>query len=211
IPAPPIADRDLELEAGVAAGELLSGGDADLQPYGEIAALADEPEPHPLLVQLLELALERLDEQAHQTPHLVRGPSPVLAREGEERERLDVAPRALLDAHAHGLEPRAVPGRTRQSARGRPAAVAVHGDRDVPRYGLCGGGVHQTCMTSFSFAASSASMSAMCLSVSFCTSVSARRSSSRSEEHTSELQSLRHLVCRLLLEKKNKLDKDTGL
>src|SRR5205814_10477431 len=28
---------------------------------------------------------------------------------------------------------------------------------------------------------------------------------SRSEEHTSELQSLRHLVCRLLLEKKNEL------
>src|SRR5262245_66216524 len=31
---------------------------------------------------------------------------------------------------------------------------------------------------------------------------------SRSEEHTSELQSLRHLVCRLLLEKKNKKQKD---
>src|SRR5262245_63885295 len=31
-----------------------------------------------------------------------------------------------------------------------------------------------------------------------------RRSSIRSEEHTSELQSLRHLVCRLLLEKKKK-------
>src|SRR5262245_64822273 len=31
--------------------------------------------------------------------------------------------------------------------------------------------------------------------------------SSRSEEHTSELQSLRHLVCRLLLEKKtNQID-----
>src|SRR5205814_4000459 len=30
------------------------------------------------------------------------------------------------------------------------------------------------------------------------------RPSDRSEEHTSELQSLRHLVCRLLLEKKNK-------
>src|SRR5262245_62441886 len=28
----------------------------------------------------------------------------------------------------------------------------------------------------------------------------------RSEEHTSELQSLRHLVCRLLLEKKKQLD-----
>src|SRR5438045_7733171 len=33
------------------------------------------------------------------------------------------------------------------------------------------------------------------------------RASARSEEHTSELQSLRHLVCRLLLEKKKKKDK----
>src|SRR2546422_5773244 len=32
----------------------------------------------------------------------------------------------------------------------------------------------------------------------------ARRCSSRSEEHTSELQSRLHLVCRLLLEKKKK-------
>src|SRR5438045_5406253 len=32
-------------------------------------------------------------------------------------------------------------------------------------------------------------------------------SEDRSEEHTSELQSLRHLVCRLLLEKKKKMVK----
>src|SRR5438045_4410276 len=31
----------------------------------------------------------------------------------------------------------------------------------------------------------------------------------RSEEHTSELQSLRHLVCRLLLEKKKNINKET--
>src|SRR5258705_1491859 len=30
----------------------------------------------------------------------------------------------------------------------------------------------------------------------------------RSEEHTSELQSLRHLVCRLLLEKKKKMNEN---
>src|SRR5262245_65213376 len=36
------------------------------------------------------------------------------------------------------------------------------------------------------------------------TAFSARAISHRSEEHTSELQSLRHLVCRLLLEKKKK-------
>src|SRR5438045_5167918 len=34
-------------------------------------------------------------------------------------------------------------------------------------------------------------------------------SAARSEEHTSELQSLRHLVCRLLLEKKKKKQKNT--
>src|ERR1039458_3256681 len=33
----------------------------------------------------------------------------------------------------------------------------------------------------------------------------------RSEEHTSELQSLRHLVCRLLLEKKNLMDSLTAV
>src|SRR5947199_4749694 len=33
----------------------------------------------------------------------------------------------------------------------------------------------------------------------------------RSEEHTSELQSLRHLVCRLLLEKKKKQNTNTQI
>src|SRR5947199_3491980 len=33
----------------------------------------------------------------------------------------------------------------------------------------------------------------------------------RSEEHTSELQSLRHLVCRLLLEKKKKKKNDKNI
>src|SRR5437899_10088616 len=40
--------------------------------------------------------------------------------------------------------------------------------------------------------------------VSISTSGNSARITSRSEEHTSELQSLRHLVCRLLLEKKKK-------
>src|SRR5258705_7919309 len=41
-------------------------------------------------------------------------------------------------------------------------------------------------------------------SVSLCLSSNTSDISRRSEEHTSELQSLRHLVCRLLLEKKKK-------
>src|SRR5262245_63092477 len=39
--------------------------------------------------------------------------------------------------------------------------------------------------------------------------IDVRTRSQRSEEHTSELQSLRHLVCRLLLEKKKKKNKVT--
>src|SRR5262245_62856660 len=41
-----------------------------------------------------------------------------------------------------------------------------------------------------------------------CTSSSSNHGHIRSEEHTSELQSLRHLVCRLLLEKQNSNRRD---
>src|SRR2546429_4112821 len=46
------------------------------------------------------------------------------------------------------------------------------------------------------------------LSTSRCRDKSTILSSARSEEHTSELQSRLHLVCRLLLEKKKKKDKE---
>src|SRR2546426_1989080 len=44
-----------------------------------------------------------------------------------------------------------------------------------------------------------------------CRSASARWHGTRSEEHTSELQSPCNLVCRLLLEKKNELDERADL
>src|SRR5687767_15329785 len=43
------------------------------------------------------------------------------------------------------------------------------------------------------------------------TSISIASGAQRSEEHTSELQSLAYLVCRLLLEKKNAIDILTSL
>src|SRR5205814_6446129 len=48
-------------------------------------------------------------------------------------------------------------------------------------------------------------MTAPCLTAPCSLSFLPRPRLPRSEEHTSELQSLRHLVCRLLLEKKKKL------
>src|SRR5437899_10171880 len=43
-----------------------------------------------------------------------------------------------------------------------------------------------------------------------CTCAMANDDPNRSEEHTSELQSLRHLVCRLLLEKKKTKRREQG-
>src|SRR5262245_64559986 len=57
------------------------------------------------------------------------------------------------------------------------------------------------CACSRSRAASSDCIRLRC-SPAVASPASVSRSSARSEEHTSELQSLRHLVCRLLLEKK---------
>src|SRR6202789_2746105 len=50
--------------------------------------------------------------------------------------------------------------------------------------------------------------------LSYCSSCTRKHSSqtyTRSEEHTSELQSLQHLVCRLLLEKTSRQHLDVGL
>src|SRR5437899_8857895 len=57
----------------------------------------------------------------------------------------------------------------------------------------------------------SSSRRAFRLHAAVCETLSAGENSRhRSEEHTSELQSLRHLVCRLLLEKKKKKKMMTG-
>src|SRR6185437_1062760 len=134
-------------------------------------------------VQLGDLALQCLQEQAHQSGDFLRRTLPVLAGEGEQCQRLHAAPGALLHDQAGGGEAFFVPGGPWQAARSRPATIAVHDDRHMLRNpGRHGRGGRywrgQTCMTSFSLAASSWSTSATCLSVSFCTSASARRSSS---------------------------------
>ena len=51
--------------------------------------LADDLQPHVVLVQLRRLGLEIVDEIFHQRVHLVLGPVPVLDRKRVEREILD--------------------------------------------------------------------------------------------------------------------------
>ena len=59
---------------------------------------------------------------------------PVLLREREQREVSTPASTRALDDLAHGLHARAVAERARHVALARPAAVAVHDDRDVARH-----------------------------------------------------------------------------
>src|SRR6185312_14545563 len=106
-------------------------------------------------------------EQPHEAGDLLHGTAPVLARESEQSECSHLSARALLDTHAHRIEAGLVARRARKSARRGPASVAIHGDRDMPGHDVGHGAPHQICMTSFSFACSACSMSAMCLSVSF--------------------------------------------
>src|SRR5207253_2099913 len=98
--------------------------------------------------------------------HLLLRPAPVLAREREEREEFDAALAACLDGLAHGFNTLAVAGDARQEALLRPAAVAVHDDRDVPRHARdlgddLGRGLElaHTAIRSFSLSATILSMS----------------------------------------------------
>ncbi len=117
-------------------------------------AVADESDAHLVLVEIGDLAIERVHEQAHQCGDFIRRTLPVLAGECEDGERFDAALRALLDRRTHARDAFLVAGRTRQATGVRPAPVAVHDDRDVTGQQLA-----QICMISFSFAARTASTS----------------------------------------------------
>ena len=92
-----------------------------------------------------ELALDRLPEDLHQRVDLVARPRPVLGREGVDGERLDAEVDRRLDGPPERLRAGAVAGGDRQAAPARPAAVAVHDDRDrsraIGKLGSSGGGL----------------------------------------------------------------------
>src|SRR6185295_4765691 len=100
---------------------------------------------------------------------------PVLRREGKDREALDADVACGAYRLAQRLDAAPVPLDARQGARRRPAAIAVHYDRDMARYaGIAPRDVrrlrlrhrqdgllapHHTVMISFSLAASATSTS----------------------------------------------------
>src|SRR5271165_6039935 len=184
IPTAAVGDRDIEFESRVRARERLGGQHAAREFRAEGFAVPDEAQAHAVAVQIFDFANQRIEKQAHQHADLIGRPAPVLAAEGEQREKTNPGFSAILDDPAHDFDARAVSRGARQAARAGPAAVAVHDDCDMLRrdghyfFGSCKSANAQTCINSFSLSAIAWSISATCLSVSFWMSSWARRSSS---------------------------------
>src|SRR5690606_30380567 len=188
VPATAVVGGDVEVQAAIAGGGLFRPRHALLQLGGEGAAFADEAQPHAAARQLVHFAVEGAHEQLHQCAHFLLRPLPVLAREREQRERLDAAPEAVVDAEVDRARAGTVADAARAVAALGPAAVAVHDDGQVARKrGLGPGSGHgrsppgrrpQIAISSSSLAFTTWSTSLTKRSVSAWMSCSARRSSS---------------------------------
>src|SRR6185437_13067466 len=114
-------------EAAVRAGERFGLVDAlqDAAWYPPAAA-PDEPDAHVLLVQLGAAFEQQPLVEAHEEPHLVERPAPVLGREGVDREPAQPDIERALDRVEQRLLPRRVAFGPLQAPPLRPATVAVH-------------------------------------------------------------------------------------
>ena len=87
-------------------------------------------------VDFIEFDAQILTQHAHQRLNFVTRAFPVLGRKSVESQGPESQSRTGIDCGAHGLDSRAMAGDARLAAPGRPAAVAVHYDRYVPRQAI---------------------------------------------------------------------------
>ena len=127
-----IVEGDDERQPAVAARQLLGLVEQRGDVGGEALAAADHPHPHVVGVQFGEIVADEAFQQPHQQRNLLGRTAPVFGRKAVDRQERN----ADLDGGAHRpphrLDAAAVAFETRQAARLRPAAVAVHDDGDVP-------------------------------------------------------------------------------
>src|SRR6185312_1962375 len=163
---------------------------------GDALAAADEAHPHALLVELGRLLRDPFGEHRHQPRDLGGRPRPVLGRERVDGQLLDPELGGVAQTGLDRVGPRAVALVDGEAPRARPAAVAVGDDRHVARQlpilsrpARVGRGrpgrrgrlpcrPHQTARISSSLIFRTPSSSPTLPSVSFCSSTSARCSSS---------------------------------
>src|SRR2546426_1817627 len=165
---------------------------ARLQEQDRSDDLRHQPTDYALRLRLVPARVRVLEEQPDALAALLPGPVVARRREGQVAQdtliqRPPDRPRCL---YALGDDRLAVGSRADQSIRGRLLPIAQHFDRVRHARAVreCDPGVHGRVPAELT---------------------PEDRAGSRSEEHTSELQSPCNLVCRLLLEKKKK--KNTGI
>src|SRR5690606_9044880 len=171
-----VAGRAVQGQPVVAGGGRLGVGHARGGRLAEARSVADEADAHAAPMQLVDLAVEGVDEQLHQRADLVLRTAPVLAREREQGQCADAGVQAEIDAQVDRARAGAMADDARPVALLRPAAVAVHDDGQVARDSTVGG--HQTAISSCSLALTTSSTSLIALSVIFCISASLRAASS---------------------------------
>jgi len=99
----------------------------------EPITVADDTQPDIVAVQLGDLAAQVMPQQSHEVIDLRERPLPVFRREAEQRQIRDAELGGRGQRTPHRLGAAAVTGNARQAASLRPAAVAIHDDRDVAR------------------------------------------------------------------------------
>ena len=133
VPATAVVGADREIQPAVVRRALFRICDQLTQFGTERQGLADDPHADTEFDQLVDLALQGEHEQAHQGRHLVGGPPPVLRAECKQRQVLDAALAAGAERGTDRVDSPCMSRHPWLAARHRPAAVAVHDDRHVPR------------------------------------------------------------------------------
>ena len=86
------------------------------------------------MLQLGKIVADEATQQSHQLADLGGGPRPVLGAEREDRQDFDAEIARRAHRAPQRLDAPAMTFAARQTARRRPASVAIHDDRDVPRH-----------------------------------------------------------------------------
>src|SRR5690554_1580865 len=129
-----VTDHQVQLQSITVRGQALdlchSRARAGWQPVG----LTEHAYAHALRLQLRTLFHEIALQQPHERGDLACRPIPVLLRERIEREHAYAGLDGALDGLAHRAHARRMTPKARQAASARPAAVAIHDDRNVNRW-----------------------------------------------------------------------------
>jgi len=135
IPAPAVIGGNRQRQPFIACRFGFRAANEVLNARIELRQVAHDAQADAVGVQLADLALERGHEMPHEERHFFHGPAPVFGAEREKRQIFDARARARLDGRTHRIDAARMARYARQTSLRRPAAVAVHDDRDVARNG----------------------------------------------------------------------------